>query len=128
MEATTTQPKIFLIDDQKIANFITKKMLSTVGFNENIEDFSDPIQAFEKLSESKPKILLLDLNMPVMNGWQFLQKMKEKKIDTKVIILTSSTSILDKEKAKDFKNVIDYYIKPFTKQKILQFQETCSSL
>lgn len=127
MDKNITYPTIFLVDDQKIANFIAMKLLSNIGLN-NIIAFNDPIIAFKSLTENYPGIILLDLNMPELNGWQFLQKMQDQNIDTKVIILTSSTSILDKKRAKQFKNVTDYYIKPLNKQKVIKFKETFLNL
>ena len=62
-----------------------------------------------------PDLIFLDLNMPEVNGWQFLEVLTEKQNQTQVVIVTSSTSIHDKEKAQKYAQVIDFLEKPLTK-------------
>ena len=110
---------IILIDDQKIANFITIKLLQLEGIEENISDFTDPKEAFAQLQKMEKEVLIfLDLNMPEMSGWEFLDKMNQEKIMHPTVILTSSTSKLDQEKSEQYPMVIDYIIKPLNQGKI----------
>ncbi len=110
--------KIFLIDDQPIANFIAKKLLEIEGYSHNVHDFTNPVAAFEIVQQEEENALIfLDLQMPEMNGWQFLDQMRLKELDHKVIILTSSTSELDLQKARNYPFVVEYVIKPLNKQK-----------
>jgi CheY-like chemotaxis protein len=110
--------KIFLVDDQPIANFIAKKLLEIEGFSHNVYDFTNPVEAFEIVQQEKENALIfLDLQMPEMNGWQFLDQMSLQELEHKVIILTSSTSELDLQKARDYPFVVEYVIKPLNKQK-----------
>lgn len=106
---------IFLVDDQKIANFITKKVIETSRIECDILAFEEPAKALEALQKKCPEYIFLDLNMPVIDGWQFLEKIKGK-INSKVIILTSSVDPADEEKAKQFSQVISYQTKPPSKQ------------
>ncbi|WP_373059001.1 two-component system response regulator [Zunongwangia sp. H14] len=109
---------IYLIDDQPIANFITKKLLEIEGYDQNIKDFTNPVEAFEVVKEEKKDVLIfLDLNMPEMSGWDFLDKMKNIGITHRTVILTSSTSELDHEKATEYPWVIEYVVKPLNKEK-----------
>ena len=117
--------KIYLVDDQPIANFITKKLLEIEGYSENVLDFTDPVMAFQKISEESNVLLFLDLNMPEMNGWQFLEEMQNRNIKHTTIILSSSTSEVDKSRASTFKNVIKYMEKPMSRDK---FSELSSYL
>ena len=103
--------KIFLVDDQRIANMITKKMIETNGVDCDILAFEEPKNALEALQECPPEYIFLDLNMPLINGWQFLENIKER-FTSKVIILTSSVDPADIEKAKNFSQVISYQTKP----------------
>lgn len=103
--------KIVLVDDQKIANFITQKLISTSGIDCDVLAFEQPAQALNAIQEESPNFIFLDLNMPKINGWQFLERMHEK-IKSKVIILTSSSDPADMAKAKDFPQVISYQTKP----------------
>ena len=117
------QPKIFLVDDQEIVNFINKKLLSKIGHVDNVQQFENPVEAYENVIDQSPSLVLLDLNMPVLNGWEFLEKMANETIKTKVIIVTSSTSELDKNKAKKYINVIDYYTKPLNDDTLKELSE-----
>ncbi len=113
--------KIYLIDDQPIANFIAKKLLEIEGFQDNVQDYTNPVEAFEIVkTEKSAALIFLDLNMPEMNGWQFLDEMRLKGLEHKTIILTSSTSELDRKRAGDYPFVVDYVIKPLNKQKFTQ--------
>ncbi|MFC6858828.1 response regulator [Zunongwangia atlantica] len=111
---------IILVDDQPIANFITKKLLEIEGYKDNVKDFTDASIAFENLKSETTAIIFLDLNMPVMSGWDFLEAMQKNGLSHKTIILSSSTSELDIEKAKQYPCVIDYVVKPLNKTKFNQ--------
>ena len=113
---------IVLVDDVAIANFIMKKMVSTVAPGAAIHDFTSPVKALESLDQLNPDLIFLDLNMPDMDGFQFLEAMKEKGMKYRVIVLSSSTSEIDKQQAAKYTNVVGYHTKPLEKeplQKIL---------
>ncbi|WP_223248838.1 response regulator [Leeuwenhoekiella nanhaiensis] len=114
--------KIMLVDDQKMANFINKKLIEVTDFAESIIDYTLPGAALSELEKEKPDLIFLDLNMPEINGWSFLDALKEKDNQTRVVIVTSSTSDLDKEKAQNYNQVIDFLIKPLNKNTILDLK------
>jgi len=105
-------PLIFLIDDQPIANFLNKKLLETAGIKGRVEDYTEAETALHQMEERMPDLILLDLNMPRMNGWQFLEAMQEKQLKTNVVIVTSSSNDLDIQRAEIYTIVKDYMIKP----------------
>ncbi|MCF4101280.1 response regulator [Gillisia sp. M10.2A] len=109
---------ILLIDDQPITNFITKKLLSLKGIEIPIIDFTNPLEALENVKNSKESFIFLDLNMPEMTGWEFLDEVKKLNLNHKIVILTSSTSDLDLEKARDYPCVVEYVIKPLSIDKL----------
>lgn len=109
-----------MVDDQPIANFITKKLLEVEGFNGEVRDFTDSTEAFEYLSNEDESLIFLDLNMPVMSGWDFLEELQKRNIKHQVIILSSSTSQFDIQKAKLYPDVLQYVVKPMNKQKFLE--------
>lgn len=106
--------KIMLVDDVDISNFIMKKLISNATPHNKVYDFIHPEKALESLQEIEPDVIFLDLNMPVIDGWQFLDAMQEKGLKNKVFILTSSTSDFDKQRSLGYTNVIDFLIKPLT--------------
>ncbi|MDJ1471531.1 response regulator [Xanthocytophaga flava] len=114
--------KVMLVDDMEIANFISKKIIQNTLGDVEVYDFTSPKLAYEQIEEIHPDIILLDLNMPVMDGWAFLERMQaENKQDYKVLILTSSTSEVDKEKGMQFSNVLDFCSKPLNKELLISF-------
>ena len=114
--------KVMLVDDQKMANFITRKLIEVTGFSTEVVDYTIPQEALLDLSNTNPDLIFLDLNMPEVNGWQFLEVLTEKQNQTQVVIVTSSTSIHDKEKAQKYAQVIDFLEKPLTKNTILSLK------
>ena len=104
--------KIMLVDDVPIANFIMKKMIEKVAPDFQIFDFNFPKKAADSIKEISPDLIFLDLNMPVMDGWEFLQFMIENNFENKIYILTSSTSELDIQQSRQYKNVIGFLVKP----------------
>ncbi len=113
---------IILVDDQPIANFITRKLLEIEGYNKNVLDFTNPEEALDYLKDKQNTLVFLDLNMPEMNGWEFLDSLKAKGHQHKIIILTSSTSAIDRDKAKEYPSVIKYVEKPLNKNKFTELQ------
>ncbi len=106
--------EIILVDDEQISNFINKKLISYIDSSVNAMEFNDPEEAFDKLDYIKPDLIFLDINMPVMNGWDFLNKMAAEAKDYKVVVLTSSVNAIDYKRAMKYMNVIGYVEKPAT--------------
>lgn len=111
--------KIMLVDDQEISNFIMKKVIEITRPEASVVEFTKPSSALEAIDAERPDIIFLDLNMPDMNGWDFLHKMDELSIGNKVAIVTSSTSREDMEATKSFQNVIDFLVKPINREDLI---------
>lgn len=113
-----------IIDDDKVYVNLVKKIIETKKLCENLMIFRNgkqSIEYFEALMEnmkedSIPEIIFLDLNMPVMDGWEFLERFtKIKNKFNKVItlyVVSSSINPLDVNRAKSLSSVKDYLIKP----------------
>ncbi|MCI5873688.1 MAG: response regulator transcription factor [Roseburia sp.] len=80
--------KVMIADDHSMIREGLKQLLELEGEFEVIEEACDGEECIEKLKNANPDILLLDINMPKMNGLEVLQKMKELKWKTKVLVLT----------------------------------------
>ena len=104
--------RVLLIDDDEIFNFVTRRIISRVDPEMIVSSFENPEAGYKNLLEIEPDLILLDLNMPHLNGWAFLEKMKEDGLNYPVVVLTSSILREDKSKSKSFDNVYGYITKP----------------
>ena len=120
---------IFLIDDDALVNFLNQEIIKDSHPDKKVRSFESATEALEVIKEmlntsySKlPQIILLDINMPVMDGWEFLdifdQLPENKTKDCKIIMHTSSIDPRDIEKAKTYKAVVDYMTKPLNLQSL----------
>lgn len=114
-----------IIDDDPIFIYGTKRIMKEIEFCENIIVFNNGQEALDGIMEisqsaSKiPQVIFLDLNMPIMNGWEFLDefiKIPNSNLEkTIVYIISSSVDPRDLEKVKDYKQRVNNYIlKPIT--------------
>lgn len=111
--------KVIIIDDDEIMVFLQRKLFQRCGLAKDPISFNKATAAIEFLKNedlNQHYLILLDINMPEMNGWQFLDILKEMG-DSKnvyVIMVTSSIDQSDKDKADTYSNVIDFMVKPLT--------------
>ncbi|NQY09115.1 MAG: response regulator [Flavobacteriales bacterium] len=123
--------EIILIDDDDVYNFFTKAILKkAIGFGGKVEVCCDGKEAIDYLEnkdsngdggsgDENIKLILLDINMPVMNGFEFLEAYKNlagnKKGKTVLCMLTTSMNESDKKRALAYDDVNDFLIKPLGK-------------
>lgn len=107
-----------LVDDAEISNFIMKKLIIKAGIDASIYDYTNPRLALEALDTVVPDLIFLDINMPDIDGWNFLQVMADQKQHYPVLMLTSSTSEMDKQRSLAYSNVKAFLIKPLLPQHI----------
>lgn len=117
----TVVDNIFLIDDSDIDLFVQRRLIELNNLATNIIAYNSPSVALTELENREVQgssLVLLDLNMPLLDGFGFLDKFNHshnsKKV--KVIVLTSSSSSLDREKATQYENVIDFISKPLNEK------------
>lgn len=100
--------KVMIADDHKMIREGLRQLIEMEGDIKVIEEAENGLDCIEKIEESKPDLLLLDINMPKMNGIQTLEKIKEENINTKVLMLTVHSEIEYLLKAVDIG--VDGYI------------------
>ncbi len=112
---------VMTIDDESIDQMIYKRVLKRSGIVENVIDFQlaeDALSYFRSESGERPDIVFLDIHMPKMNGFEFLEhaiaEFGEKFSDCVIIMLTTSLDPQDRERAARYPMVRDYLSKPLT--------------
>lgn len=124
--------KILIIDDDDIFVLLNSKVITSIEKNVEIVDFEDGELALNYLHEIidnpdlLPDIILLDLNMPVMDGWEFLAEYQKilPKIAKKIhlYLLSSSISPYDMEKSQQIPEVTEFVTKPLNKETFNQIK------
>ena len=111
-------PEVLLIDDDAIFMMFFKRMIIKSGISQDPIIFRNGLDAYEyikdRCEENKKFILFLDINMSMMNGWQFLEKVSANCSveNLTTFMVSSSTDESDISKAKNYTWVKDFLIKP----------------
>ncbi len=130
----TTEPVVLLIDDNDIDNFINERMVKGCGYADVVYINTSTRSALEFLknlsvnptatAEMFPSVIFLDINMPILDGFQFLAELEKFDYDfvkkVRVVMLTSSINPADQEKALKSKLVCGFLHKPLTQDALKQ--------
>lgn len=124
---------VALIDDDEIASFIGKKVIEQTKLVKQIKVFSGGQLAIDFLTKNAgqadllPEIILLDLNMPCMDGFEFLEEYIQLKPSIgriiNIYVLSSSLASSDYDRIKNINGVSDFIVKPITKEKFEKIVE-----
>ena len=119
---------ILLIDDDEATNFINKRAIEQIDCTQNIVVKENGIEALEYLTTyldgayPQPDLIFLDINMPAMDGWEFLKEYGNLEVNqrakTVIVMLTTSLNPDDKGKAKVIPLISDFMSKPLTTEKL----------
>ncbi|MGA9639736.1 response regulator [Flavobacterium sp.] len=121
--------KILCVDDDPITLMLFKKVISKTGFSKETATAQNGEEAliyFNNIQEIKktqativiPQLIFIDLNMPIMGGWEFLERFSNTEYNdynkTNIVVLSSTIDPEDFEKAKKYPMVLDFLSKPIT--------------
>lgn len=121
--------ELFLIDDDKFFIMMAKKMVAKCALHPSPLNFENGRLALDYLQKTYNNetvfILLLDINMPIMNGWGVLEALKEfaSPKNTFVVMVTSSTDEADIKKARQSPFVVEYLTKPLVVESLNRLKE-----
>ena len=118
------QKTIWVVDDDPIYQIIVNKIIKKSELFLNVSSFKngkDAIDTLKNILESKdvlPNVILLDINMPIMDGWEFMEEMillkSQINESIQIYIVSSSIALEDKDKAKNYPEIIAYLSKPIS--------------
>ena len=122
---------ILLIDDSAADNFLHSRVIRKAEVTERVVDYADAREALAFLQEEvegghypKPDIIFLDINMPGMDGWEFLDEYhrlpESCKAGVVICMLTTSFAEKDRLKAEEYDLAKGYTNKPLTKDKLME--------
>lgn len=121
---------ILLIDDDEPTNYLTQAIIEDAACTKTVKAVQSGQEALEYLLNASgdddghavPDLIFLDVNMPAMNGWEFLEKYRllnsEKRGKVMIVMLTTSLFPEDRQKAMEIPEVSGFENKPLTTQKL----------
>ncbi len=126
-----------VVDDDPLYNFGIKKLFEYSSFAEDNLFYKNGQEAIDGLSEivekglALPNVILLDINMPVMNGWQFLEEFKIREMDKhgiRIFVISSSINQDEIDRANAYDYVSGYIVKPLTLDKVKDLKEKIANM
>lgn len=119
--------RILLVEDDRTTNFITRMTFESAGYKGDIKECLNAKEALAVITDAHkgkqpcPELILLDINMPGMDGWEFYEAWKEisskSNCESDVVLLTTSMNQRDQERSKEI-GCSGYITKPITKEDV----------
>ncbi len=130
--------KVLCIDDDPISVMLCKKVISRSVFAEKTDSANngeDALRYLEDLIKTPgyvyPELILLDLNMPIMNGWEFLknyeQRFASSHKNSKIVVLSSTIDPEDVRKTEEYSTVLTFISKPITTSSLQEVESLLES-
>ncbi|MFN4083014.1 MAG: response regulator [Bacteroidia bacterium] len=106
--------KVILIDDDPINNFVNRKLILKLKGDCEIVEFLNAIDALNYLKDNSADVIFLDLAMPDMDGWDFINEYTKMNLKYPVFVLTTSIDPEDKKRAEQYPVISGFFVKPLT--------------
>jgi len=127
-EKSKSTNKVMLIDDTEVDAFISKRMLTSSQFTTDIMEFYSAKKALEYLGENShnlsalPRLIFLDINMPAMDGFDFMEKFRQMPNEIlqncKVVMLSSAINDVDIQRINKDEYIVKFLIKPLSREEL----------
>jgi response regulator RpfG family c-di-GMP phosphodiesterase len=121
IKKTSSLQTVWFIDDDEINNMLSERMMKRVMPDAMVKSFlhaEDALEILKYKTENYPDAIFLDINMPCMNGWEFLDSLCVLNISIDVYMLTSSIDSRDQDKASKYTQVNDFISKPLREERL----------
>lgn len=126
---------VFLIDDDNIYQYTARVILESTGLAKEIQSFYNGNDAINYFSDPKnfasdtlPDVIFLDINMPIMDGWEFLEEYNKFQGNLPkpiaIYMVSSSVNSSDMQRSRSYKAVSDYLVKPVSRSKYQELMES----
>jgi CheY-like chemotaxis protein len=112
---------IVFVDDDKVQHMINRRILKKLNLEVEPIFFDKPYEAIEWLSMNHADVVLLDINMPEMDGWNFLNHLEKKGINVNIKMVTASVDPVDLRRSKEYNQISGFLIKPLEEDTYLEF-------
>ena len=113
--------KLVVVDDEPVALLIMSKIIKRIGEDIEVVTFTDGRQAIGYLDKHQPCLVFMDLNMPDLSGWDVLDRLEANNCVQNVVVLTSSVSPQDRERAMNYDYVKGFVVKPASKDQLIRY-------
>ncbi len=124
------EPIVALVDDDKIFQFTASRTIRTLNLTDKILQFENGEEALKYLADNAsngdnlPDCILLDINMPVVDGWMFLEDYSGLKSnlakEISIYMVSSSIDPGDIRRAESIPDVVEYVVKPVSREKFME--------
>lgn len=121
---------VMVVDDDDDYNFITEEIFQDMDLKTQLIFkiwARDALDYLEKNEDRFPDLILLDINMPIMNGWEFLEEYESRNYHltypTVIVMISTSVFTEDKVKANSFARVVEFVEKPISEENILLIRD-----
>jgi len=113
----TVRKKVMVVDDEPDTADIIRLVLEAEGYE--VTTAASGIEALEKIKDEVPHIIMTDISMPDMNGWEFIKKARESLNSIPFIVVTGRKESTDRIMGKDILKINDYIYKPFGRKELV---------
>lgn len=117
MNKKNTPKKVLVVDDEPDTLELVKLVLESAGFDAML--VNNGVEALARIDDQKPDLVLLDIMMPDMDGWDVFRKIKERDPAIPIAILTAKAQNIDKLLGLHVLKADDYITKPFGKNELI---------
>jgi two-component SAPR family response regulator len=112
---------IWLIDDDPFTNLLNEFILKNAFDKSELKQFESATEALSLLDKTTPDLIILDINMPQMNGWELAASLNKTHPKVPIVLISSSSESLENEYILQNENIKGCLVKPLTQEDIEQF-------